>query len=243
MAIEALARCVSYAPAMISRYRLAEVAALMGDPARAAMLTTLWDGRARSAGDLARLAGISPATASSHLARLVAGGVLRVEPRGRHRYYRLAGVAVGEALEALARLAAPRSGTPATAPRDAALRSCRMCYDHLAGELGVAIADALVSHRAIALEHGAFALGRAGPAVFRRLGVEVEALLGGRRPLTRACLDWTERREHLGGALGAALAAQLLERDWVRRVRESRALLVTSTGRKGLLRSLAIRIH
>jgi DNA-binding transcriptional ArsR family regulator len=227
---------------MISRHRLAEVAALLGDPARAGMMTALWDGGARPAGELVRLAGVTPATASSHLGRLVSGGLLRVEPRGRHRYYRLAGTQVAEALEALAHLVVPRPATLASDAAGAPLRRARMCYDHIAGQLGVSIADALMTRRLLTLRDGSFQLSTGGRRWFSRLGFDLGALERGRRPLLRSCIDWTERREHLGGALGSALAAHLLECDWVRRERGARTLLLTAAGRHGLQRSLGLRV-
>jgi len=225
---------------MISRYRLAEIAALFGDPTRAGIVTSLWDGRARPAGELARLAGVTPATASGHLARLVEGGVLRVEPRGRHRYYRIAGPGVADALETLGQLLSPKVASPANGVPEP-LAQARMCYDHVAGRLGVGITEALLERRLLQWREQSFALSTAGRRWFERNGVDVGALERGRRPLLRGCLDWTERREHLGGALGAALAMHLLERDWIRRERGSRALLVTREGRTGLSRTLGVR--
>ena len=225
---------------MISRYRLAEIAALFGDPTRAGIVTSLWDGRARPAGELARLAGVTPATASGHLARLVEGGVLRVEPRGRHRYYRIAGPGVADALETLGQLLSPKVASPANGVPEP-LAQARMCYDHVAGRLGVGITEALLERRLLQWREQSFALSTAGRRWFERNGVDVGALERGRRPLLRGCLDWTERREHLGGALGAALAMHLLERDWIRRERGSRALLVTREGRAGLSRTLGVR--
>src|SRR5215831_3486667 len=216
---------------MISRYRLAEIAALFGDPTRAGIVTSLWDGRARPAGELARLAGVTPATASGHLSRLVEGGVLRVEPHGRHRYYRIAGPGVADALETLSELLPPRATSPKTNGVPEPIVQARMCYDHVAGRLGVGITEALLSRRLLAWREQSFALPPAGRRWFERIGVDVGALERGRRPLLRGCLDWTERREHLGGALGAGFAMHLLERDWIRRERGSRALLVTREGR------------
>jgi hypothetical protein len=206
------------------------------------MATSLWDGRARPAGELARIAGVGPATASAHLAKLVAGGVLQVEQRGRHRYYRLAGPQVAHALESLAQLLPPHSTTLTPSEPASALRRGRMCYDHLAGQLGVAVSDALLRQRLLKLEDGAYAMSPAGRRWFERFGIEIAALEAGRRPLLRCCLDWTERREHLGGSLGAALATHLLERDWLRRQREARTLLVTTAGRRGLTRVLGLRL-
>ena len=225
---------------MISRYRLAEIAALFGDPSRAGIVTSLQDGRARPAGELARLVGVTPATASGHLARLVEGGVLRVEPRGRHRYYRIAGPGVADALETLGQLLSPKVASPANGVPEP-LAQARMCYDHVAGRLGVGITEALLERRLLQWREQSFALSTAGRRWFERNGVDVGALERGRRPLLRGCLDWTERREHLGGALGAALAMHLLERDWIRRERGTRALLVTREGRAGLSRTLGVR--
>ena len=226
---------------MISRYRLAEIAALFGDPTRAGIVTSLGDGRARPAGELARLASVTPATASDHLARLVEGGVLRVEPHGRHRYFRLAGPEVADALETLGQLLSPRA-TPGANGTPEPLANARMCYDHVAGRLGVAITAALLERRLLRWREQALALSPGGRRWFERIGVDVGELERGRRPLLRGCLDWTERREHLGGALGAALAMHLLELDWVRRERGTRALLVTRDGRSGLARALGIRL-
>jgi DNA-binding transcriptional ArsR family regulator len=227
---------------MISRYRLAEIAALFGDPTRAGIVTVLWDGRARPAGELARLAGVTPATASGHLAQLVSGGVLRVEPRGRHRYFRLAGPGVADALETLGQLLSPRATSREADGALEPLARARMCYDHVAGRLGVAIAEALLARRLLRWREQALVLAPAGRRWFERVGVDVDALERGRRPLLRGCLDWTERREHLGGSLGAALAMHLLERDWIRRERGTRALIVTREGRSGLERTLGVRV-
>jgi hypothetical protein len=204
------------------------------------MVTALWDGRARPAGELARVAGVAPATASEHLAKLVAGGLLRVQPQGRHRYYRLAGPDVAHALEALARLLPPRAAT--LDDTRTPMRDARLCYDHLAGRLGVALADALVARGWLKLADDAWTLAPSGRRGFEKLGVTVAALEGGRRPLLRTCLDWTERREHVGGALGAAIAMHLIERDWIRRERGSRVVLVTTGGRRGLRDTLGLML-
>ncbi len=239
MVVEACAVSPAYTARMFSRHRLAEVAALLGDPGRAGMVTALWDGTLRPAGELARIAGVSPATASSHLGKLVAAGLLSVEPRGRHRYYRLAGPQVAHALEALSAVLPPRRANPGeTSP----IARARLCYDHLAGGLGVAVSDALIARGWLALGEAGYAVRPAGRRGLLALDVDVSSLARGTRPLLRTCLDWTERREHLGGALGAAIAGQLLERDWLRRARGSRALLVTTAGRRGLARVLGLRL-
>src|SRR5262245_2162958 len=168
---------------MISRYRLAEIAALFGDPTRAGIVTSLGDGRARPAGELARLAGVTAATASGHLVRLVEGGVLRVEPHGRHRYYRIAGPGVADALETLGQLLSPKATSPAANGVSEPLAHARMCYDHIAGRLGVAITDALLERRLLRHREQAFALAPSGRRWFERMGVDVGALERGRRPL------------------------------------------------------------
>lgn len=210
---------------------VASVAALLGDPARANMLTALMDGRALTVSELAEAAGVTLPTASGHLSRLGAAGLLVAERQGRHRYYRLSGPDVAGVLEGLMGLA-QRTGAVRvrTGPRDAALRDARVCYDHLAGERGVALLGRLEARGWIA---GGEAprltdFGREGLA---RLGIDVSALESGRRPVCRCCLDWSERRHHLAGALGAALLAHILDRRWARRG-EGRVVAFTPTGAK-----------
>lgn len=225
---------------------LAAVGALVGDPGRCRMLLALDDGRALPASRLAAEAGISAATASSHLGKLTEAGLLAVEPRGRHRYYRLAGPEVAELLEALQRLApvAPvrslRQGT-----RAAALREARTCYDHVAGRLGVALMAALIDRghltggdgaydagdpRAGFGHHADYALTPSGDDFLARLGVRVPP----RRRLIRYCVDWSEQRHHLAGGLGRGLLDRLHELDWIRRTDATRALRITGSGRDGL---------
>lgn len=216
----------------------------MADPSRAAMLGALQDGRAQTAGTLARAAGISAATASAHLKKLRATGLIAENQSGRHRYFRLAGHEVNDALEALARLIPPpkRAAAPLS-PERRALTAARLCYDHLAGKLGVAIADVLVARKALVARENDFAL-VAGPrarAVFGKLHINIDELADGPRPLVRSCTDWTERREHLAGALGAALANTCLERGWLKRIRGTRALRVTEAGRSALSERLGLR--
>jgi len=223
---------------MTSTARFTEIAALAGDPARAGMLHALLDGRALTAAELARAAGISPQTASGHLARMIAAGLLRMEKQGRHRYHRLASPAVAQMMESIMQVACdadrPRK-TLVTGPRDAALRRARTCYDHLAGELGVALADALTAHGYAELTGEAGLLTEPGVAFLGRIGLDVSALAPpqGRRParvLCRPCLDWSERRLHVGGALGAALCSHSFRMGWIRRLEGSRAVMITPTG-------------
>jgi DNA-binding transcriptional ArsR family regulator len=220
---------------------LAAGAAAIADPARAAMLDALLDGEPRSAGALAREAGVAPSTASHHLGRLLDAGLVAVAPDGRRRAYRLARPEVARALEALAVVSPPT--TPRTLRRHTrarAERAARTCYDHLAGVLGVAVCDALLAADAIAPDgQHAYALGPGADAAFGALGVALPPR--GRRAYARPCLDWSERRPHLAGALGAAVADTLLARGWVTRVRGTRALLVTGEGRTGLRRALSLQ--
>ena len=182
---------------------IAEVAALIGDPARANMLLTLKDVGVLSATELAHVAGVAPNTASGHLARLTEAGIVTVERKGRHRYFRLAGDAVADALEALESLATrsvPRSRPPG--PRDPAIRFARSCYDHLAGTLGVRLTWSLASRGYLKAAESNFLLTKKGERAFKNLGIDVDLLRAGRRQLTRRCLDWSEKRPHLGGPWG-----------------------------------------
>jgi DNA-binding transcriptional ArsR family regulator len=208
------------------------IARLIGDSTRSTMLTALLDGRALTAGELARLAGVAPPTASAHLARLLDGGVVEVLGQGRHRYYRLAGADVAHALEALAAVSPPaRARTLRSSAAASALRPARLCYDHLAGELGVRVHDHLVEIGAVELAPNGLELTADGERWFERAGVDVAAARARRRPLLRACLDWTERRHHLAGSLAAELATSLLERGWlVRRAPGERGLRVSDIG-------------
>jgi DNA-binding transcriptional ArsR family regulator len=231
-------------PAAPADCDIAAVAALLADSTRAAMLLSLLDGRIRPASELARLGHVTAATASEHLSKLVAGGLVAVEPRGRFRFYRLANVGLAEALETLATIAPRRkAGGFREQQRAAAIQQARLCYDHLAGSLGVMITDALVAERAIAREDRAFLLSDKAHAAFGDLGIDVDGLRRGRRLLGRACLDWSERRYHLGGPLGVALASRLLELEWIERSPETRALRVTNDGRRALKARFGVRLY
>jgi DNA-binding transcriptional ArsR family regulator len=220
---------------------VAQAAALIGDPTRAAFLLALSEVDAVPATELAARARVPASTASGHLAKLVEGGLLVVEPRGRHRYYRLAAPAVAEALEALAVIAPAR---PARSLKEAvvgdAVRVARTCYDHLAGRLGVALTDALVRDGVLDLEDDSYRVGDA--ARLAELGIDVDELSRSRRVLARPCLDWSERRHHVAGALGAALAQLAFTNDWIERLPGSRAVRVTEDGRKALKRELNVAL-
>ena len=232
---------------------VALIAGLIGEPSRAAVLMALIDGRALAASTLAQEAGVARSTISGHLGRLTDAGLITVEPSGRNRYYRLAGVEVADALESLARLAPPkpvRSLRQAT--RAHALRHARSCYDHLAGRLGVALTDALLQRGDLVTERSsseatdpilgpgrahAFHLTEPGAEHLAGLGVAVQP--HSRRPLIRYCVDWSEQRPHLGGALGAAVMQMLLEREWVTRG-NGRAILTTPAGEAALLEQFGL---
>ena len=216
------------------KFAIADTASLLGDASRAAMLLALMDGRALPAGELADVAGISAPAASIHLSKLARGGLVAVRQQGRHRYYSLAGREVAQALEALGNIAASPPPARAVSPERAALRAARTCYDHLAGVAGVQLADMLVRERLLRRD---FSVTRSGERWFaHKLEIDVPALAADPRPLTRQCLDWTERRPHLAGALGAAMLQALLDRRWIARVRGSRVLEITPRGRTGLQR-------
>jgi DNA-binding transcriptional ArsR family regulator len=198
---------------------IAMVAALVGDPARANMLTALLSGRALTASELAQEAGITPQTASSHLAKLEAGGMIEPEKQGRHRYYRLADPDVGGVLEGLAALAA-RAGhmRVRTGPKEPALRRARICYDHLAGDLGVQMLDSMRAQRLVRQRKQEIELTAEGTRFLaEKLQIWPEMLAHPRRPVCKACLDWSERRHHLAGTLGAALMQRFADLKWAAR--------------------------
>ena len=195
------------------------VASLVGDPARANMLTALLSGRALTASELAQEAGITPQTASSHLSKLETGGLIEPEKQGRHRYYRLTGTDVAGVLEGLAGLAA-RAGhmRVRTGPKDPALRRARICYDHLAGDLGVQMLDSMKKQRLIRQGKETMELtGEGKRFISKALQIDADALVHPRRPICKACLDWSERRHHLAGTLGAAIMERFTELKWAAR--------------------------
>ena len=232
--------CFGYNRTMKEGPNLAAVAALLGDPARANMLTALMDGRALTATELAHEAGVTLQTTSGHLARLETANLLRVEKQGRHRYFRLSGEDVAEVLEGLMGLAA-RTGHLRTkpGPKDPALRQARVCYDHLAGDMGVFAFDRLCAKGLVAGHDRDVHVTKAGRAFFAGFGIDVEALEHGRRPLCRVCLDWSERRYHIAGALGSQLLGKLFEKGWARREKNSRVVHFTPKGRQDFSKLLA----
>lgn len=221
--------------------RLARLTALIADETRAACLLALLDGRAWTAGELARHAGVAASTVSEHLSRLVAGGMLTEERQGRHRYVRLADPRVAQLVEDLAaRIGPEETGRPRTlreASAGSALARGRTCYDHLAGRLGIAVTDALTARGLLRQDTG-FALTDAGMRWFDDVGIALAPR--GRRPLARGCLDWTERRPHLAGVAGAALCRHALDAGWCVRIGSERAVKVTATGERALSELLGV---
>jgi DNA-binding transcriptional ArsR family regulator len=216
---------------------IARVAHLIGDPARANMLSALMSGKALTASELTRAAGVTAQTASGHLAKLQDGGLVLCAQQGRHRYFRLAAPEIADVLESLMSVAVRQGPSDVrTGPSDAALRRARVCYDHLAGEAGVALVDGLAASGRLLARDGGFSVPAEGRRFFCAFGVDMDRLEAQRRPVCRACLDWSERRPHLGGGLGAALLEQFLAKGWMRRVEGSKALFVTPKGRFELAR-------
>jgi DNA-binding transcriptional ArsR family regulator len=211
---------------------IAEIAALAGDPARANMLSALMDGGSHSAGELAYAAHVSPQTASAHLTKLVAAGLLAGQRQGRNRYFRLASPEVARMLEQIMAVAVGRTSRYRPAwMRDDRLRSARTCYDHLAGRLGVALADSLVRKGHVCFDEDGGEVTATGTRFLEEFGLDLAAT--GRRRFCRPCLDWSERRPHLGGAIGAILAQRCFTLGWIVRIRDSRAVAVTSCGHDG----------
>ncbi len=216
---------------MLDAPDIAPVAVLLGDPTRGRMLALLMDGRAQTATELALEGGVTASTASSHLARLTDAGLLTVVQQGRHRYFRIASPEVAATIEALMSIAARRGfHATRTGPSDDGLREARVCYDHLAGRAGVRLMDRLRARGIVDDRDGAVALTPEGEVWCDQLGVDLAAMRSRRRPLCRPCLDWSERRMHLGGALGAALLDRMFALHCARRVPESRAVVLSSRG-------------
>lgn len=209
---------------------IAFIANLIGDAARSAILIALLEGRALTAGELARHADISAQTASSHLSKLVAGGLVTVAAQGRHRYYRLANPEVAHTLEALA-LVAPKSlvNRPLKPLKD--IQYARSCYDHLAGKLGVILTRAFLKQKIIKLEGHEYKVTPLGEKCFTGLGIDIKTLMTQRRRFAYPCLDWSERVHHIAGSLGASLLSLIIQKRWVMRAKQERVLYLTPQGR------------
>ena len=221
---------------------LAEIGALVGDPARANILAALMDGRALPAGELAFVAGVAPQTASGHLAKLAEANLLTLAKQGRHRYYRLASPLVGRMLEGILAVAAvqlpPRRLPPSRIEEP--MRTARTCYDHIAGRLGVGIADALTERGHVVLAEDGGEVTKSGTGFLAGFGIELGARKRSQRAFCRACLDWSERRPHIAGTVGANVLERCLDLAWVERRRDSRALTITAAGRRGFAETFGI---
>ena len=229
---------------MVAAANMVEIAALVGDTARATMLAALMGGQALTSSELAALANVSRSTASGHLNRLVGARLLAVTQKRRNRYYRIASPLVARMLESIKTVAAietPARFQPRSA-RDDALRFARTCYDHVAGELGVAIADALAARGFIVLADDGGEVTKAGARFFTEFGADLEQRVGGRRIFCRACLDWSERRYHVAGFVGAEIWRRCQELGWLARRRDTRAISVTPAGRRGFRDTLGIEL-
>jgi DNA-binding transcriptional ArsR family regulator len=218
---------------------IARVAGLLGDPTRSDVLTALMTGRALTATELSNLANVSKQTMSGHLAKLLNAGLVIVDQQGRHRYFRLAGEDIAQLIESLMGVAY-RTGSVRllSSPRDPAMRKARVCYDHLAGECGVMMHDALWGMKVFTPAPDGLALNRRGMAWFRRLGIDAQDIGTQRRAFCRPCMDWSERRQHLAGALGAAILGRIFELRWAKRHAGSRVVTFSASGEKAFLRLL-----
>ncbi len=222
---------------------MAELGALIGDPGRANILAALIDGRALTATELAGIAGVAPQTASGHLAKLTQANLLALKKQGRHRYYRVASPLVGSMLESIMTVAAVQLPARRAQSRvDHAMRAARTCYDHVAGRLGVGIADALVARGHVVLADDGGEVTAAGTDFLAGFGATPAKPSGSRRTFCRPCLDWSERRWHIAGAAGAALCNRCLELGWIERGKNTRALTITAKGRRGFAETFGINL-
>jgi DNA-binding transcriptional ArsR family regulator len=226
-------------PHMPGSAKLAIVAACAGDPARASMLQLLVDGRAFTAGELSSVAGVTPQTASGHLSRMVDAGLISVRSQGRHRYYRLSSPTVAQMLEGMMVVAA--SSAVMTGPGNEAMRRARSCYDHLAGKLGVGIADRLVDAGHVTLTDQGGEVTRSGTMFFRRIGIDVETTPS-HRAFCRPCLDWSERRYHLAGVLGDRIMHFCFDEGWIKQKPKDRAVAITPLGVRKFREQFGLRL-
>ncbi|WP_136608019.1 ArsR/SmtB family transcription factor [Paenibacillus dokdonensis] len=221
--------------------KMAELVSLLGETSRAAILTSLMDGRFHTASELALEAGITPQTASFHLAKMTAGMLVTAEKHGRYRYYKLAGQEIAQILETLLTISKPaeiRSLRQSTQMK--ALCEARTCYDHLAGKLGVRLTQSMMDNKYIEKGQEEFTVTPEGERFFTELGLDLPALRKQRRSFSRICLDWSERQHHLAGTLGHAVVSRLFEMKWIERAASGRAVIVTEQGRAGLKRDFGI---
>src|SRR5262245_14709454 len=226
---------------MITGPIIAEIAALVGDPARATMLAALVDGRALTASELASAAAITPQTASAHLAKLTEAGVLTVVRDGRHRHFRLASPTVADMIDGIVAVALEKRPRYRPLTRQArALGAARICYDHLAGRLSVDLTDALAAREYVVLGEDIAEITTAGSRFLTEFGIELPRRRSTRRHVSRLCLDWTERRPHIAGAVGVAITRRYFDLGWMERMKHSQAVVVTPAGRLGFRKTFGI---
>jgi DNA-binding transcriptional ArsR family regulator len=226
---------------MITGPLIAEIAGLVGEPARATMLSALLDGRAFTATELASAARVTPQTASTHLAKLTEAGLVTAVRDGRYRYFRLASPRIAEMLDGIMAVALenrPRYRPLSRQARE--LSAARICYDHLAGRLSVDLADSLITHEYIVAGDGTAEITRAGTRFLTEFGIDLSALSSSRRHFCRLCMDWTERRPHIAGAVGAAITKRCFELGWTERMKHSSAVIVTASGKRGFRETFGI---
>jgi DNA-binding transcriptional ArsR family regulator len=230
---------------MSSPIKLAEIGGVIGDPARAVMLCALLDGRAHSATELALTAGVSPQTASWHLAKLSDGTLVTAQKKGRNRYFRMASPLVAQAVEAMMAVAITGSSLSRShvlSEREQTLRTARTCYDHLAGKLGVALIEAFTRRKLIVLSEDGGLVTPRGAKLLSSFGIDLSAMQQSKRPICRLCLDWSEQKPHLAGAVGAALAARCFELDWVQRLPNTRAVAIMPAGVEGFQEQFGVTV-
>lgn len=218
---------------------ITRIASAIGDPVRAEMLTALMAGRALTATELANHAGITKQTGSTHLRRLLDAQLITMHAQGRHRYFSIANEAVAQLIERMIGVAADAITVSVnTGPKEPALRRARVCYDHLAGEIAVSMYERLLQHRVLQFDGAALAVSDIGETWFRRFGIDLDGYHGQRRALCRVCMDWSERRNHLAGALGAAILQRIIDRGWAKRDPDSRLVTFRATGERALNQAL-----
>jgi DNA-binding transcriptional ArsR family regulator len=222
--------------------QLEHLASLIGEPIRTKILWSLLDGKAYTATELSIMAGATPQNASMHLGKLVQANLLKVDSQGRHRNYSFARDEVAYAIEAMANLVPVVASKQANLTKDMPIRYCRSCYDHLAGKVGVLLSESLLNYNYIEMVEERYDITKAGWDWLSSLKIDTQALQKIRRPLVKPCLDWSERRYHIAGALGAVLLSYMLEKDWVRRISNSREIMITSKGRSNLYDLLGLSL-
>ncbi|GHN02302.1 putative HTH-type transcriptional regulator YdfF [Cytophagales bacterium WSM2-2] len=221
---------------------MSQITSLIGDPVRTNILWLLIDGRAYTGNELALMTDTSPQNISMHVSKLLQADLLAVECQGRHKYYRLASAEVASAIEAIANLVPKVKVTQAVNAHDHGLKHCRTCYDHLAGEVGVQLAETMLAKKLIKKDPAGYQLTPAGRQFFEKLDIDVESLMKQRRPLLKPCLDWTERKHHVAGSLGAAWLSHMLKNDWLRKKKNSREVIVSAKGQKEFYERLRITV-